>query len=111
MKIKINENFKKIKPSYLFSDIGKKVRTFSIAHPDLKIIRLGIGEEEDAQFAASGAEEVGENIVTEDIFRSAYEDTGETANEEDMDNDDAAEEDFDGYGDAYDDGSDDDDDM
>ncbi len=70
-----------------------------------------IGEEEDAQFAASGAEEVGENIVTEDIFRSAYEDTGETANEEDMDNDDAAEEDFDGYGDAYDDGSDDDDDM
>lgn len=44
MKIKINENFKKIKPSYLFSDIGKKVRAFSTAHPDLKIIRLGIGD-------------------------------------------------------------------
>ena len=44
MKIKVNENFKNIKESYLFSDIGKRVRAYSEAHPDKKIIRLGIGD-------------------------------------------------------------------
>lgn len=42
--IKINENFKKMKQSYLFSEIGKRVRMFSQQHPDAKIIRLGIGD-------------------------------------------------------------------
>lgn len=44
MKIKINENFKRIKESYLFSDINKKVRAYQEAHKDAKIIRLGIGD-------------------------------------------------------------------
>ena len=44
MKIKINENFKNIKESYLFSDISKKVRAYQEAHKDAKIIRLGIGD-------------------------------------------------------------------
>lgn len=44
MKIKINENFGRISPNYLFSDIAKKVKAFSAAHPELKIIRLGIGD-------------------------------------------------------------------
>ena len=43
-KIKINENFLKIKESYLFSDIAKKVSAYSAAHPDKEIIRLGIGD-------------------------------------------------------------------
>ena len=38
MKIKVNENFKNIKESYLFSDIGKRVRAYSEAHPDKKIM-------------------------------------------------------------------------
>lgn len=41
---KINENYLKLPGSYLFSDIGKKVKTFSEANPDKKIIRLGIGD-------------------------------------------------------------------
>jgi len=41
---KINENYLKLPGSYLFSDIGKKVRAFSEANPDKSIIRLGIGD-------------------------------------------------------------------
>ncbi len=41
---KINENYLKLPGSYLFSTIGKKVREYSEANPDKKIIRLGIGD-------------------------------------------------------------------
>lgn len=41
---KINENYLKLPGSYLFSAIGKKVNAYSAAHPDKKIIRLGIGD-------------------------------------------------------------------
>ncbi len=44
MKIRINEHFGEIKESYLFSDIAKRVKAYSEAHPDQKIIRLGIGD-------------------------------------------------------------------
>lgn len=39
-----NTNFSNIKESYLFSEIGKRVATFSAANPDKKIIKLGIGD-------------------------------------------------------------------
>ena len=42
--VKVNENYLKLPESYLFSTIGKKVREFSEANPDKKIIRLGIGD-------------------------------------------------------------------
>ena len=41
---KANENYAKLPGSYLFSTIGKKVREYSQAHPDAKLIRLGIGD-------------------------------------------------------------------
>ncbi len=41
---KVNENYLKLPGSYLFSTIGKKVREFTAANPDKKIIRLGIGD-------------------------------------------------------------------
>lgn len=41
---KVNENFLKLAPSYLFSTIAKKVSAFKEANPDAKIIRLGIGD-------------------------------------------------------------------
>jgi len=41
---KINRNYLKLPGSYLFSTIGKKVREYSAAHPEAKIIRLGIGD-------------------------------------------------------------------
>ncbi|MGA8239830.1 MAG: LL-diaminopimelate aminotransferase, partial [Desulfobacterales bacterium] len=42
--IRINENYLKLKASYLFSDIAKRVAAFQQAHPDLEIIKLGIGD-------------------------------------------------------------------
>lgn len=40
----INENFQKLPGSYLFSTIAKKVNAYTQAHPEKKIIRLGIGD-------------------------------------------------------------------
>ena len=42
--IRINENYTKLKASYLFSDIAKRVSTHVAAHPDQPVIRLGIGD-------------------------------------------------------------------
>jgi len=41
---KINENYLKLKASYLFSDIAKRIRAFTETHPEARIIRLGIGD-------------------------------------------------------------------
>ena len=41
---KVNGNYLKLPGSYLFSAIGKKVRDYSAANPEAKIIRLGIGD-------------------------------------------------------------------
>ncbi|MCI8543046.1 MAG: LL-diaminopimelate aminotransferase [Lachnospiraceae bacterium] len=40
----INDNYQKLPGSYLFSTIGKKVNAYSAAHPEKRIIRLGIGD-------------------------------------------------------------------
>lgn len=42
--IKINENYHKLKASYLFSEIGKRVATYQTANPEKEIIKLGIGD-------------------------------------------------------------------
>ncbi len=42
--MKLNSNYKELKDSYLFSEIARKVREYSSANPDKKIIRLGIGD-------------------------------------------------------------------
>lgn len=42
--ITVNTNFSKLKASYLFSDIARRVSDFTKANPDKGIIRLGIGD-------------------------------------------------------------------
>jgi LL-diaminopimelate aminotransferase len=42
--IRINENFTKLKASYLFSDIARRVAAYQQANPQKSIIRLGIGD-------------------------------------------------------------------
>lgn len=44
MIMNINKNYDKLEQSYLFSNIAKKVKTYSDKNPDKKIIRLGIGD-------------------------------------------------------------------
>ena len=41
---KINKDYTKLKSSYLFSTIGRKVREYEAANPGADIIRLGIGD-------------------------------------------------------------------
>ena len=41
---KINENFLRLKGSYLFSEIAKRVSTFQSNNPEIQLIRLGIGD-------------------------------------------------------------------
>ena len=41
---KINENYLRLKASYLFSEIAKRIKAYQAAHPDAKLIRLGIGD-------------------------------------------------------------------
>jgi LL-diaminopimelate aminotransferase len=42
--VRINEHYAKLPASYLFPEIGRRVRAFAAAHPDAKVIRLGIGD-------------------------------------------------------------------
>lgn len=42
--ITINEHYSKLQASYLFVSIAKKVKDFSESHPDLDLIKLGIGD-------------------------------------------------------------------
>lgn len=42
--MKINQNFDRMVPSYLFAEIAKRVEAFAAANPDKKLIRLGIGD-------------------------------------------------------------------
>jgi LL-diaminopimelate aminotransferase len=42
--IRINENYTKLKASYLFADVARRVGAYTAAHPDKPVIRLGIGD-------------------------------------------------------------------
>jgi len=42
--VRINEHYAKLPASYLFPEIGRRVRAYQAAHPDAKVIRLGIGD-------------------------------------------------------------------
>jgi LL-diaminopimelate aminotransferase len=42
--IRANENYRKLKASYLFSDIARRVEQFQKEYPETRVIRLGIGD-------------------------------------------------------------------
>jgi LL-diaminopimelate aminotransferase len=42
--ITINDNYLKLQASYLFSDIAKRVASFQKNHPEIDVIKLGIGD-------------------------------------------------------------------
>src|SRR2546426_4131624 len=41
---RVNDHYLKLKSSYLFTDIAARIKAFQAAHPDARIIRLGIGD-------------------------------------------------------------------
>src|ERR1044072_177350 len=44
---RINDNYLKLKAGYLFPEIGRRVKAYADAHPQAKVIRLGIGDVTD----------------------------------------------------------------
>ena len=42
--MKLNSNFKNINESYLFAEIAQRTKKYAEAHPDKKIIKLGVGD-------------------------------------------------------------------
>ena len=42
--MKINRNFDNLVPNYLFAEIAKRTGAYIAAHPDQKVIKLGIGD-------------------------------------------------------------------
>lgn len=42
--VKVNEDYLRLRGSYLFSDIARKVKEFEATKPEKRIIRLGIGD-------------------------------------------------------------------
>jgi LL-diaminopimelate aminotransferase len=40
----LNDNYLKLNAGYLFPEIGRRVREYQAAHPEAKIIRMGIGD-------------------------------------------------------------------
>ncbi len=42
--VEVNENYAKLPGSYLFSEIARRTAAFSEAHPDVKLIKMGIGD-------------------------------------------------------------------
>ena len=40
----INDHYLKLRASYLFSETGRRTREYQAAHPNAKLIRLGIGD-------------------------------------------------------------------
>ena len=67
--IRINENYNKLKASYLFSDIAKRVSAYQQANPQKAIIRLGIGDVTEplppvcVQALHSGADEMSQRAT------------------------------------------------
>ncbi|KAB2892805.1 MAG: LL-diaminopimelate aminotransferase [Kofleriaceae bacterium] len=42
--MRANPHFQKLPAGYLFPEIGRRVRAYAAAHPEAKVIRLGIGD-------------------------------------------------------------------
>ena len=41
---RVNDHYLKLRSSYLFTEAAARVKAFQAAHPDAKVIRLGIGD-------------------------------------------------------------------
>ena len=41
---KVNENYAKLPGSYLFAEIARRTAAFSAEHPDVELIKMGIGD-------------------------------------------------------------------
>lgn len=74
---KMNPGFLNLKKSYLFIEIGKRVREYIAAHPDNKIIKMGIGDVTQplAPVVVAAMKKAADEMGVKETFRG-YEDSG-----------------------------------
>jgi len=74
---KMNPGFLNLKKSYLFIEIGKRVREYIDAHPDNKIIKMGIGDVTQplAPVVVAAMKKAADEMGVKETFRG-YEDSG-----------------------------------
>ncbi len=74
---KMNEGFLNLKKSYLFIEIGKRVREYIEAHPGNKVIRMGIGDVTQplAPVVVEAMKKAADEMGVKETFRG-YEDSG-----------------------------------
>ena len=74
---KMNASFLELKKSYLFIEIGKRIREYIAAHPDNKIIRMGIGDVTQplVPVVVEAMKKAADEMGVKETFRG-YEDSG-----------------------------------
>lgn len=74
---KMNASFLELKKSYLFIEIGKRVREYTAAHPNNKIIRMGIGDVTQplVPVVVEAMKKAADEMGVKETFRG-YEDSG-----------------------------------
>ena len=79
MKILLNENFSKLEPNYLFSEIARRVDTYKRQNPNKNVISLGIGDVSLplAQVVAKEMSRAASSLATQEGF-VGYGDTSGT---------------------------------
>lgn len=75
---KMNANFLNLKENYLFKEISKQVAAYTAAHPDNKIIKMGIGDVTLplAPVVVEAMEKAAREMGQKETFRG-YEDSGQ----------------------------------
>ena len=75
---KMNANFLNLKENYLFKEISKQVSAYTAAHPDNKIIKMGIGDVTLplAPTVVEAMKKAAEEMGHKETFRG-YEDSGQ----------------------------------
>lgn len=75
---KMNANFLNLKENYLFKEISKQVSAYTAAHPDNKIIKMGIGDVTLplAPVVVEAMKKAAEEMGHKETFRG-YEDSGQ----------------------------------
>ena len=71
LNIKVNDNFSSMAKSYLFSEIGKRVRAYKAEHPEAEVISLGIGDVTRplSRVAVDAMEKAAEELAHGETFR------------------------------------------
>jgi LL-diaminopimelate aminotransferase len=75
---RVNEHYLKLRGSYLFSEIARRVEAFAAAHPEARLIRLGIGDVTRplAPAVVRALHEAAEEMARADSFKGYGPETG-----------------------------------